>query len=443
MSSFSRLYSDRPVPAEHQPNFRHFYLDIAWYGVLAASSLAFVGVYAARLGATAFQVGLLSVGPAIANLIFALPSGRWLERQPIGTAVFWTCVLHRAFYLPWIFLPFFLGAHGQIWALAGLTLLMHIPGTALAVGFNALFADAVPPDWRGHVVGVRNALLSVTYIVVSLVCGQILQRLAFPVGYQLVFAIGFLGGAASTFHLWFITPHRDGRDGASPGRGLRDLVWPNLVRIIRDTFRGVRSTLNRETRVRPSDGHRPLRIEILTGSYGKLLVVLFAFQLALYLSIPLFPLHWVNNLHLTDGQIGLGTALFYVSVFLGSALMPRLVRHLSNQQLTALGAVFMSLYPALMAASHGLSLFLAASISGGLGWSLVGGALNNYLLEKVPDTSADRPPYLAWYNLAINAAVLVGALIGPVIGKQIGIPAALFLGAALRLLMAGVIWRWE
>ena len=67
MSRVSRFYSDQPVPAEHRSNFRHLYLDIAWFGVLAASSLGFVGVYAARLGATAFQVGLLSVGPAIAK----------------------------------------------------------------------------------------------------------------------------------------------------------------------------------------------------------------------------------------------------------------------------------------------------------------------------------------------------------------------------------------
>jgi MFS family permease len=442
MSSLSRLYSDRPVPAEHHSNFRHLYLDIAWFGVLAASSLAFVGVYAARLGATASQIGLLSVGPAIANLIFALPSGRWLERQPIGAAVFWTAALHRAFYLSWIFLPFLFGAQGQIWALVALTMLMHIPGTALAIGFNALFADSVPPDWRGHVVGVRNALLSVTYIVVSLACGQILQRIVFPVGYQIVFAIGFLGSAASTFHLWFISPQHDNQEGMSPGRGLRDLVWPNMSRVVRNAFRQLQSTLSKANGVHPRGGPRPLRIEILTGSYGKLVVVLFAFHLALYLAIPLFPLHWVNNLRLTDGQIGLGTALFYVSVFLGSALLPRLVQRLGNQKVTALGAVFMSLYPALMAASHGLSLFLVASIAGGLGWSLVGGAMNNYLLEKVPDTSADRPPYLAWYNLAINAAVLLGALIGPVIGKQIGIPTALYLFAALRLLMAGVIWRW-
>jgi len=431
MSFISRFYSDQPVPAEHRSNFRRLYLDIAWFGVLAASSLGFVGVYAARLGATTFQVALLTMGPAIANLLFALPAGRWLERQKIDAAVFWTAAIHRSFYVIWAFLPFLLGAAGQIWALVGLTLIMHIPGTALAVGFTALFAEAVPPEWRGHVAGMRNALLSVTFIAVSLLCGQILQRMVFPVGYQVVFLIGFVGAAMSTYQVWFIVPHRDPASKLSAGRGLRDLAWPS-----------VRRTLDKA--LHPPAGGRSLRLprsEVLTGSYGKLIAVLFGFHVALYLSIPLFPVHWVNNLHLTDGQIGLGTAIFYVAVFFGSMQLSRLVQKLGNQHVTAIGAIFMASYPAFMAAADGPALFLVGSATGGLGWSLVGGALNNYLLEKIPGD--DRPAYLAWYNLAINAAVLVGSLIGPVIGKYTGIPLALFLGTAARLAMAIVIWRWE
>jgi MFS family permease len=117
------------------------------------------------------------------------------------------------------------------------------------------------------------------------------------------------------------------------------------------------------------------------------------------------------------------------------------VRKLGNQRVTAAGAVFMASYPAWMAAADGPTLFLVGSAFGGLGWSMAGGALANYLLEKIPGD--DRPAYLAWYNLAINAAVLLGSLLGPIVGRYIGIPEALFLGGALRLVMAIVIWRWE
>lgn len=436
MNVQSLLRPAHSVPAEYRANFVHLYLDMAWYGVLAASAMAFVAVYAARQGATAFQIGLLSAGPAIINLVFTLPTGRWLENQPMGRAVFWTAVLHRFFYLLWIPLPILLQPQAQVWALVCLTLLMSIPGTGLAVGFNALFADAVPPEWRGHVVGIRNALLAVTFIVVSLLCGQILDHLPFPIGYQVVFGIGFLGAALSTLHLWFMVPAPDGEPSARIGRGLGDLARPGRVRIVADSLRagaGLRFLLRRRR-------SRLLWTEILGGPYGRLILVLFAFYLAVHLAVPLFPFHWVNQLHLADQEIAWGTAVFYVSVFVGSTQLARLTRRLGNQRATAIGVLLMSSYPGLMSVSRGLDLFLVASAAGGLGWSLVGGALTNYLLERIP--ADDRPAHLAWYNLALNAALLLGSLAGPFVAGLIGVPVALLLFAALRCLAALAILRW-
>jgi len=169
--------------------------------------------------------------------------------------------------------------------------------------------------------------------------------------------------------------------------------------------------------------------------------VMFAFYLALYLAIPLFPIRWVNQLHLSDQEIGWGTAVFYVAVFVGSTQLARLVQRLGNRRVTAIGAIFMSAYPAFMAIARGLGLYLVGSIAGGLGWSLVGGALTNYVLEKVPEDH--RPAYLAWYNLALNGALLLGSLIGPLVAGVIGVPVALAVFALLRLAAALAIWRVE
>ncbi len=425
------------MPAAYRANFRHLYFDIAWYGILAASAMSFVSVYAARLGANAFQIGLLSAGPGVVNLLFTLPSGRWLEKRPLGPAIFWTAFFQRFFYLLWVPLPMLLSAQGQIWTIIGLTLLMSIPGTALAVGFNALFAEAVPPEWRGYVVGIRNALLSVTFILVSLLCGQILDRLPFPTGYQVVFGLGFVGAAMSTFHLWFVTPTPNGQPRRRVWRSLGDLAWPGRVRPQVDSLSpgaGLRFLLRRR-------GRPLLQTGILKGPYGRLILVLFTFYLTINLAIPLFPLHWVNNLHLADREIGLGTAVFYVSVFVGSTQLARLVQRLGNQRVTAIGAMLMGSYPAFMAAARGLGLFLVGSAGGGLGWSLVSGALTNYLLEKIPED--DRPAHLAWYNLALNAALLLGSLTGPLIAGLVTVPLALALFAGLRFLAAVWILLWE
>ena len=437
MNLLSWVRSDRFAPAGYHANFVHLYFDMMWYGVLAASAMSFVAIYAARLGASTFQIGLLGAGPAIVNIAFTLPAGRWLTSQPIDLAVFRAASLSRFFYLLWVPLPWLLGARGQIWMILSMTLLMSLPGTVLAVGFNSLFADAVPPDWRGHVVGIRNALLSVIFIVFSLLCGQILTHMPFPAGYQIVFAIGFVGAAMSTLHLRLVVPNPAGQPQPRVGRGLGNLAHPGGFRPSPDALRagsGLRFLLRRP---RPN----LLRTEILHGNFGRLMLVLFAFHLTVNLAVPLFAPHWVNQIHLTDREIGVGTAVFYASVFLGSTLLDTLTRKLGNQRVTAIGALFMSLYPAFMALAQGPGLFLVGSAAGGLGWSLVGGALINYLLEKAP--ADDRPTHLAWYNLILNAAVLLGSLAGPFLAGLVTVPIALGVFAVLRVFAAVWILVWE
>lgn len=436
MASLLSLRGAQAVPAEHSSTFRHLYLDIAWFGVLSGSAIAFLAVFATRQGAEPWQIGLLGAGPAAVNLIFTLPAGRWLERRPVGPAVFWTSLFHRLFYLPWIFVPVLLLPGQQVWSLILFSLLMSIPGTVLAIGFNAMFGAAVPPEWRGHVVGIRNALLAGAFIVTSLVSGVILDRLPFPLGYQVVFAIGFIGAAASSVHLWFVgnkvremSPPRD-------GSRIGDLARPGSIRTVGDALRaavGLRYLAR-------SHGRRLLRPDLLSGHFGAVIALLFAFHLAQFLAIPVLPLHWVRVLNLTDFDISLGNSLFYLLVLLGSTQLARLTRRWGNLKLTAAGAIAMAGYPLLMALSSDVNLFLVASAAGGLSWALTGGALSNYILERVP--ADDRPAHLAWYNLALNAAVLIGSLAGPWLGHLLGLAPALLLFAALRLLVALALWRW-
>lgn len=436
MATMSLRRNRPPVPAALRANFKHLYWDIAWYGVLSGSAIAFLTVYATRLGAGAFQIGLLTAGPAVVNLVATLPSGRWLETRPIGPAVFWSAVFHRLFYLFWVVLPWLLLPRTQLWVYILVALVMSIPGTILAVGFNALFADAVPPEWRPHVTGVRNAVLSIAFIVTSLACGVILETLPFPLGYQVVFAIGALGAIMSTFHLYFVRPLSDGRQRRG-GRWYRlgDLASPGRLQGVTDQGR---SAIGLRFLTR-SGGKSLLRLEILRGPFGVVVAGLFAFHLAQYLAIPLFPLSWVNKLGFSDGLISQAQALFYAAVFVGSTQLNRITQRLGNQRVTALGVLLLAGYPAVTAVMQGPPVYLLVSLLGGLGWSLAGGGIANYILERTPDD--DRPAYLAWYNLALNAAILLGSLLGPLLAGWIGLSAALIVAAIARALSGLFIWR--
>ncbi len=415
-------------------NFHHLYWDVVWYGLLAGSTLAFVTVYITRLGAASWQLGLLNAGPALVGLVFTLPAGRFLHGRLIGRAVLWSGIATRIFFLPMALLPLLLPANAQIWAMIGLTLIMAIPGTVMAVGFNALYAAAVPPESRGQVAGIRNALLAVVYVAASLTSGYILTRMPMEVGYPIVFGMGFVGAAMSTLHVWFLRNIR-GDEGIDPDvvRGaLGDQASPGAMRFMGFS---VRSTVALRVFTRTKLVLRP---EILRTPFGWVIGSLLLFHFAQYIPIALFPLMMVNELQLSDQQISIGTAAFHAFVLLGSLQLGWLTRRQGNLWLMYVGVIGLSLYPLIMAGAQGMAFYLIASVVGGAAWALVGGALANYLLEMAP--AHDRPAYLAWYNLALNAGILGGSLAGPLLMYVMGIRSALVVGFALRLAAALAIW---
>ena len=153
------------VPDYLRSNIRHLIWDIGWWGLLNGSTLSFMTIYAARIGANTNQIGLITAMPAAINLILALPAGDWLKNRPIDRSVFLTSVFQRVFYFFIVFLPFLLRDNLQVWMLILFTLLMSIPGSAVAVGFNALFAAAIPSRYRGVVAGRRNAVFAIISII--------------------------------------------------------------------------------------------------------------------------------------------------------------------------------------------------------------------------------------------------------------------------------------
>ena len=226
-------YSDLPpLTPELKSNFRQLYADTIWFGVLAGSAMAFLNIYAARIGASSLHIGLLSAGPAVINLLFTLPAGRWLEKRPLISTSFLSSVLFRLGFVVLVAIPWIVSPTAQVWGMVWITLAMSIPGTILAIAFNAMFAGVVPSEWRAHVVGRRNAMVAISLTISALVSGQILDLVIFPINYQIVFAIGAFGALMSSYHLGKI--HSGNEAPIQIGRSVREFTrsvsWQRAIR---------------------------------------------------------------------------------------------------------------------------------------------------------------------------------------------------------------------
>jgi MFS family permease len=148
----------------------------------------------------------------------------------------------------------------------------------------------------------------------------------------------------------------------------------------------------------------------------------------------------VNQVHFSDQAISVGVGVFNFMVFFGSTQLTRLFGRFTNKVLTGCGVVLMGTYPALMAFSRDIPSLVFTSIVGGIAWSVVGGTLYNFIMERIP--VGDRPAHLGWYHLALNAAVLLGSLGGPLIANQVGLPGAMLICGVARLIAGLAILQW-
>ncbi len=414
---------------EMRSNFWHLYADIFWFGMVAGSTMTFMSVFAVRQGASSFQISLLSSGPAVVSLLFSMPFGRWLEGRHLVKTTFWSSIFHRLGYLALVPLPALAIAMHQVWGVVLTTILMSVPGTLLAISFNAMFADLVPSEWRAQVVGRRNALLALTMTTVSLLCGWILDWIVFPFNYQIVFLIGGIGALLSSYHLAKL--RLPSEPPVRVGQLMYNLAKPGLLRFI-DGFR-MPVGLRYLTR---TQGKSLFRLDLLKGSFGSFMLAYFLFYTFQYIAIPIFPVYFVRELNLTDGQISLGNALFYGMMLVASIQLSRVNARFGFRGTLVLGSLVYGMYPLLMGLAQGATLYWIASLVGGATWAITNGGLVNRLMERVPED--DRPAYMALHNMILNMGILLGSLAGPVFTVWFGLRDALLFDAGLRL-FAGLL----
>jgi MFS family permease len=410
-------------------NFHHLYADVFWYGILAGSTLAFLGVYAAHIGANSFQIGLLTGGGAIVNLLGSLPAGRWLENRLPSRAVFQTAIW-RTCYALIVPLTWFLPAIVQTPALIALIIGIAIPSTPLSIAFNSTFAHIVPPEWRAQVVGRRNALLAMSVGLSSLLCGQVLDRISFPYNYEMVFGIGSLGAVMSAYHLRHLRMVE--RATLSPPEP--------ITQAVNSGWRSLREKFLQVGNLRRFFGGSLLRLDLLQSPFGLFLAAFFLFYTFQYVPIPIFPLVWVQDLHLSDGEISLGYTLTYATMLISSLGLRWMSNRFGHRRVLIVGALLFSLQPLLNGLARDATLFWVASLITGLVLAPTNGGLVNRLMERVPEH--DRPAHMTLHNLALNLGMLSGSLLGPALGTWLGLQQALLLSAGLRVLSGALLGLW-
>ncbi len=393
-----------PTPEEIQiqkQNFRNVQIDGVGVSISNISA-PFLPVFLTRLGATNFQVGLLTSMPGLTGLVLAIIVGRFLQTRrnivpwySLSRLLVILCYAITGILTLLVAEKYVIVATLAIWAFATL------PQTALAVAFSVVMNAVAGPEGRYALLSRRWAIFGITGVIGTFIVTRVIDLLEFPVNYAIMFLVLSVGGFVSFyFSQKIIVP-----DQASPpmteSRSLRESLQ-NYVSLVR-----------------------------ANPAFASFASKRFVYFSALILTQPIMPLFFVREVDATDAQIGTITMTMTTVMLVGYYVWPMASRRWGGRFVLLATTFGMILYPALTAAfPHVYSIIVFAGIAGFFqsGLDLV---FFDELMKTVP------PEYSATFVSLAQSMQYLSTVLAPLLGtwlaNYIGLGGALWLSAGLRL----------
>jgi hypothetical protein len=383
-------------------NFRNVQIDAV--GVSISNVAApFLPVFLTRLGATNFQVGLLSSMPGVTGLILAIFVGRFLQtRRNIVPWYSLSRLLVILCYALTGILTLLVSERLVIIATLAIWAFATLPQTALAVAFSVVMNAVAGPAGRYALLSRRWTIFGLTGVIGTFIVTRLINLIDFPVNYAIMFMVLSLGGFFSYYFSRKIT--------------IPDSIAPPLA-----TSAGPRESLQNYLTL--------LRANPVFVSFASKRFVYFS---ALMLGTPIMPLFLVREVRATDAQIGVINMTMTLVMLLGYYLWPRVSRRFGGRLVLLATTFGMVLYPALSAATPRVEMIiLYAGIAG-----FFQGGLDLVFFDELMKTVPAE--YSATFVSLAQSMQYLSTILAPLLGTwlatYIGLGGALWVSAGLRLI---------
>lgn len=394
----------KPRATTESQNAYCLYQDIAWYGILFGATQAFLPVYVIRLGGSDMHVGLITALPALILMIFSMPGSQLVERRNPLTMLIITAIIQRSGYLVIALVPFFFATNSAV-AVVVLVGLLTIPLAIAAIAFTAMFARAVKPEHRAHVVSIRSVWLGVTMTAMTLIGGRFLDLVVFPLNFQILFAFACAASMVSAYYLTRIRLP----DAPTPQQHIHVSARALLAMIIADR------------------------------AFMRYTITLFIFHWGLFFAVPLFSIYWVRNLGASDGWIGVINMVMNATTIIAFPFWGHFAMRRGNRPVLVWTTAGLALIPILTAFIPSVEWTLPVFMLGGIvssGFNLV---FFNGLLESIPEQN--RATFIGVFNTLINVTIFISPLLSTSLTALFNIQVLLIVGGVLRLGGALLIWQ--
>jgi MFS family permease len=383
-------------------NFRNVQVD--GVGVSISNVAApYLPVFLTRLGASNFQVGLLSSMPGVTGLLLAVFVGRFLQtRRNIVPWYSLSRLMVIMCYAVTGVLTLLLAEKYLIVATLGIWAFATIPQIALAVAFSVVMNTVAGPEGRYTLLSRRWAIFGVTGVVGTFIVTQVIDLIAFPLNYAIMFLVLSLGGFVSYY-------------------------FSNKIQIADQPVVPTTKAASSKDRIKDFIGLLRENPAFVSFSYKR-----FVYLSALALSLPVMPLYYVRSVQATDSQIGTFTMAMNLIMLVGYFLWPQLSRRRSGRFVLLATTFGMIFHPALVASTTHANLIILFACLAGLFQSGLDLVFFDELMKTVPPEHGAT--FVALAQSMQYFSTVLAPLIGTWIAGYVGLGGALWVSAVLRLI---------
>jgi len=383
-------------------NFRYVQIDAI--GVSISNVAApFLPVFLTRLGASNFQVGLLSSMPGVTGLILAILVGRFLQtRRRIVPWFSLSRLMVISSYALTGLLTLLLPRSSMVASTLAIWAFATLPQTALAVAFSVVMNAVAGPEGRYALLSRRWAIFGLTSVVGTFIVTRVIDRVAFPLNYALMFLGLSLGGLISFYFSNRISLPDQTTPPLSTGQSPKETIRSYLA-LLRSTPAFVSFASKR-----------------------------FVYFSALALSAPIMPLFLVREVDASDSQIGSINMIFTLVMLAGYFLWPRVSKRRGGRFVLLATTLGMVLYPALTATTHRVESIMVFAAIAGLFQAGLDLVFFDELLKTIP--SEYSATFVSLAQSMQYLSIVIAPLMGTFLANYIGLGGALWLSAGLRLL---------
>jgi hypothetical protein len=390
------------APEMDRVNFRNVQIDAIGVG-LASTAAPFLPVLLTRLGATTFQISMLTFMPAMTGLLLALPLGQFLQTRKniVPWFSFARLTVISSYGLTGL-VVILLPQAAAVVGILGLWAIATIPQTILNITFSVVMNQVAGSAGRYELMTHRWSLLGFTNALTALFAGKFLDTLPFPLNYQIVFITLSAGGLLS----YYFSSRINIPDNP-----------PREVTVVHSWREKVSDFVKLIWTEKPFVSFVWKRFVFLTGAA---------------LAAPLLPIYYVRTLEASDYWIALINIASNTTVILGYFFWMRQSRQ-RGSRLVLLATTFgASLYPMFVGISHQVwPVVIFAGINGifQAGLNLV---FFDELMKRVP--TAYSATFVAVAQSLQYLSMIAAPLLAPWLSTWIGYGRALILAGGIGLL---------